>query len=144
MTVQSILKFKGTGVITVLSNQPLSVAIQVLAKNAIGAVPVLEPGSGKLVGIVSERDIVILQAEHGRDLNLLDIKEVMTTEVVTCSRHETAVDAMRKMSNGRFRHLPVVERGDLVGIVSIGDAVRHRLNELERDAAATREYILTA
>jgi CBS domain-containing protein len=97
-----------------------------------------------VIGILSERDIVRAFAEFGANALTKRLAQVMTREVATCEEAETAVSIMERMTKGKFRHIPVVERDQLVGIVSIGDIVKHRLWVMEQESAALREYIQSA
>lgn len=121
----------------------LAAAIGTLAQHRIGALVVLG-ADRRVIGILSERDIVRTFAEFGADALTKRLAQVMTREVVTCNETETAVSLMERMTTGKFRHIPVVERGQLVGIVSIGDIVKHRLGELEQESTALRDYIQSA
>ena len=96
---------------------------------------------GALLGILSERDIVRAMPEHGPDIFKLTVEQLMTRDVVTCSSDDRVNDLMKKMTAGRFRHLPVVDDGSLTGIISIGDVVKSRLEELEAEASQLRDYI---
>ncbi len=140
MHVAAILKDKGRAVETVTGNVPLSEVVRRLSARRIGAIVVC--GSrGEVVGIVSERDIVRMLAEHGAGALTRSASEAMTTEVETCREADTIDELMSRMTKGRFRHLPVVEGGGLSGIVSIGDVVKHRVAEVELEASAMRDYI---
>ena len=143
MTVSKILGEKGREVVTIEPGASLATAIKLLAEKRIGAVLVLG-ADRRLVGIISERDIV--QALAARGVAVLDeqVSQTMTRKVETCNESETIGSIMERMTKGKFRHVPVVEQGRLVGVVSIGDAVKHRLQEVERESAAMRDYILTA
>jgi CBS domain-containing protein len=148
MTVKAILSRKGSAVITIEPTVPLCDAVKILDQHRIGAV-VITDADQHIVGILSERDIVRTLARNVRDAGacrLCDgaVGQVMTREVETCTQSDTIHEIMERMTAGRFRHLPVVERGRLVGIVSIGDAVNHRLREMEFESNALHEYILTA
>jgi CBS domain-containing protein len=99
---------------------------------------------GAIRGIISERDIVRALAKHGAEALRKLAVECMTARVITCLPEETIHDVMQKMTSGRFRHLPVVENGKLAGIISIGDVVKRRIEEVEREAEQIREYIATA
>jgi CBS domain-containing protein len=114
-----------------------------LAERKIGALVVTGPDR-RFVGILSERDIVQELAEHGPAALDLPLTEVMTRKVMTCNPSDTISSLMGQMTQGKFRHLPVVDQGKLVGIVSIGDVVKHRLEEMEREQSALRDYIQTA
>jgi CBS domain-containing protein len=114
-----------------------------LAQRRIGALVVTGPGH-RIVGIISERDIVRALDAKGTAVLDVPIAEVMTRKVVTCSHSETIAEIMERMTAGKFRHVPVVEQGRLAGIVSIGDVVKARLEDLEREQDALRDYIRTA
>jgi CBS domain-containing protein len=138
MTVKAILSRKGNDVITIEPTVTLSAAVNILAERRIGALVVVAGADKQVAGILSERDIV-------RALALQEaVGQVMTRRVVTCTESDTVAALMERMTQGKFRHLPVVERGKLVGLVSIGDVVKHRLGEMEHESNALREYILTA
>ncbi len=143
MTVSIILAGKGRDVVTIEPNATLAAATKVLAEKRIGAVVILG-ADNRIVGILSERDIVRALAENGRDALDGQVSAAMTRKVLTCHERETIAAIMERMTVGKFRHIPVADQGRLVGIVSIGDVVKHRLGEVERDSAAMRDYILTA
>jgi CBS domain-containing protein len=143
MTVKAILSAKGTDVLTIDPTTNLAAAAKLLAERKIGALVVTGPDR-RVVGIVSERDIVQELAAHGAASLELPLTEVMTRKVMTCTASDTIVSVMERMTAGKFRHLPVVDQGRLVGIVSIGDVVKHRLQEMEREQSALRDYIQTA
>jgi CBS domain-containing protein len=98
----------------------------------------------RVIGILSERDIVRVLGEQGADVLAQPLAQVMTRKVVTCAQTETVGTVMERMTTGKFRHVPVVEQDQVVGIISIGDVVKHRLHEMEQEAAALRDYIQTA
>jgi CBS domain-containing protein len=143
MTVSIILAGKGRDVVTIEPNASLADAVKLLAEKRIGAVLILG-AERRIVGILSERDIVRALAERGRGALNEPVSAAMTRKVSTCNERDTISNITERMTVGKFRHVPVVEQGRLVGIVSIGDVVKHRLNEMERDSAALRDYILTA
>ena len=143
MTVSIILAAKGREVVSVEPNATLSAAVALLAAKRIGAVLVLGVDH-RIVGILSERDIVRALAERGAGALEEPVSRVMTRKVSTCTEGETIASIMERMTEGKFRHVPVVEQGRLVGMVSIGDVVKQRVAEMERDSAAMRDYILTA
>ena len=143
MTVKAILSQKGSDVLTIDPAATLAAAAKLLAERRIGAVLVTGV-DGRLSGILSERDIVRALAERGADVLAERVDRVMTRKVVTCTEAETIAAIMERMTAGKFRHLPVVDQGRLVGIVSIGDVVKYRLHEIETESQALREYILTA
>lgn len=143
MTVHAILTRKGSTVCTIEPRASVADAAKSLAYHGIGALVVVDAG-GQTVGIISERDIVrALSAKGGAALQT-PVAQVMTREVAICSRQDKVVDLMRRMTEGRFRHFPVIEGGLLVGIVSIGDIVKSRLEELEQETNALSEYIRLA
>jgi len=143
MTVSIILAAKGRDVVSVEPNATLSTAIALLAAKRIGAVVVLGVDR-RIVGILSERDIVRALAERGAGALGDPVNRVMTRKVSTCTEGEAVASIMERMTEGKFRHLPVVDQGRLVGLISIGDVVKHRVAEMEHDSAAMRDYILTA
>ena len=143
MTVKAILSAKGTEVLTIEPTTNVAAAAKLLAERKIGALVVTGPDQ-RVVGIVSERDIVQELAAHGPAALDLALTEVMTRKVTTCSASDTISSVMERMTAGKFRHLPVLEQGRLAGIVSIGDVVKHRLREMEREQSALRDYIQTA
>ncbi|MBO9396864.1 CBS domain-containing protein [Shimia sp. R9_1] len=136
MLVHQILKSKGSeGVLTVKPGTLVSDAAKILSDKGIGTVIVSEDGVVPL-GILSERDIVRQLAKRGVGCLSDKIDDYMTTELVTCARNDDAVSVLEKMTQGRFRHMPVMEDGALVGLISLGDTVKARLSELamEKDA----------
>jgi len=143
MTVSIILAGKGRDVVTIEPNATLGAAVELLAEKRIGAV-VIVGADRRIVGILSERDIVRALAEQGRKALDEPVSAAMTRKVSTCHERETISSIMERMTLGKFRHVPVVDQGRLAGIISIGDVVKHRLSEVERDSAALRDYILTA
>ncbi len=143
MTVKAILDKKGADVVTIEPTASLAAAADLLADRRIGALVVQGPGH-RLSGIVSERDIVRALAQRGGAVLDEPVAKVMTRKVVTCTRGETVASIMERMTQGKFRHVPVVEDGRLAGIISIGDVVKHRLAEIENESAALRDYIRTA
>ena len=143
MTVATILKTKGSHVEIIDPDRTLGEAAKILDERRIGAVVVVD-GAGKVQGILSERDIVKAAARSGAAALQERVAEHMTTAVETTETQEPMVSIMERMTHGRFRHMPVLEEGRLIGIVSIGDVVKHRLAEIEAEASAMREYIATA
>jgi CBS domain-containing protein len=139
-TVSIILAGKGREVVSIEPHATLASAVALLAEKRVGAVLILGAGR-RVVGILSERDIVRALAERG--VGALDepVSGTMTRKVSTCTESDTVSSIMERMTEGKFRHVPVVEQGQLVGIVSIGDVVKHRLHEMERESAAMRDYI---
>lgn len=143
MTVKAILDIKGSDVVTIEPAASLADAAKLMAERRIGALVVYGPDR-RIGGIVSERDIVRALAERGAAALEESVGQVMTRRVVTCTRGETVASIMERMTDGKFRHVPVVEEGRLNGIISIGDVVKHRLAEIENESAALRDYIRTA
>ena len=143
MTVKTILSAKGGEVVTIEPNASLATAVKRLVERNIGAL-VVTGADRRIVGILSERDIVHALATQGAAALDQKLSEVMTRNVMTCSQSDTISSVMEWMTEGKFRHLPVVEQNRLVGIVSIGDIVKQRLQEMEREQSALRDYIQTA
>lgn len=143
MTISIILAAKGREIVSVEPGTTLSSVVALLAERCIGAVLILGVDR-RIIGIVSERDIVRALAELGAAVLDNPVSRFMTRRVSTCTEGETIASIMERMTEGKFRHVPVVDQGRVVGIISIGDVVKHRLQEMERDSAAMRDYILTA
>jgi CBS domain-containing protein len=140
MIVKNILVGKRGDVVTIEPNADLTAAVKLLAERRIGAVVILG-ADHRVVGILSERDIVRVLAEHGPTVLNEPVGQVMTRDVKTCSEDDTVESLMGRMTAGKFRHMPVVEQGKLIGVVSIGDVVKNRVEEIEHEAAALRDYI---
>ena len=140
MNVETILGRKGKVVFTVSPDTTISRAAQLLREKRIGAVVVSSDGA-QVLGILSERDIVHGLAERGAAVLELPVDELMTHDVETCTGEDTGGELLALMTDRRFRHLPVLENGSLAGIVSIGDVVKSRLDEIMREAEALRDYI---
>jgi CBS domain-containing protein len=143
MTVRAILTLKGRDCVTIAPDATLAEAANLLLQHRIGALVITGP-ERRVIGILSERDIVHQLSLQGAGALMQPVAGAMTREVVTCTEDETIPDLMQRMTKHRFRHVPVLDRGQLAGIVSIGDVVKHRLAELEREHDALREYIATA
>ncbi len=143
MTVAAILAEKGHEVVTVGPTATVAETVELLADHRIGAAVVTDR-TGRILGIISERDIVAALAESGGDALAREVRSVMTEKVVTCSERDTLNVVMTRMTRGRFRHLPVVENGRMVGVISIGDVVKRRIEDVEREAEEMRIYIATA
>jgi len=143
MNVKTILATKGGDVISIEPGADLAAAVNLLSKHRIGAVLIRGAG-GRLAGILSERDIVHALAERGSDALSLQVGQVMTRNVTTCGEDDTIASIMERMTAGKFRHMPVVTKGELVGLVSIGDVVKQRVGEIEHESEALRDYIRTA
>jgi CBS domain-containing protein len=143
MNVETILSVKGSEVITIGPTATLEEAIAVLGKHRIGAVVVLGADQ-RVIGILSERDIVRALSERSAGALKEPLSQSMTRVVVSCGNADSVSDLMERMTRGRFRHIPVLEQDRLVGIISIGDVVKQRLGEMERESEALRDYIQTA
>ena len=143
MTGRSILDQKGHDVLTIGPNEKLSEAIRLLAEHRIGAL-VITNGDRKIVGILSERDIVRVIGKEGAAAMDSTVRASMTAKVKICNENHTVNEVMEIMTNGRFRHLPVEKDGMLDGIVSIGDVVKRRIEDVEREAEEIKQYIATA
>tara|TARA_R110002110_G_scaffold3648_5_gene18677 strand:+ start:717 stop:1145 length:429 start_codon:yes stop_codon:yes gene_type:complete len=139
MNVATILKAKGSEVETVGPDMTLGEAARLLSVKRIGAVLVME--GLHLLGILSERDIVKTIGVSGADALDRRVREIMTSRIVTCGLNDSVDELMDMMTEGRFRHLPVVENDRLVGIISIGDVVKHRIAETVMETEALRLYI---
>lgn len=142
MNVATILKLKGREVVTAPPDMPLLEIARLLSQHKIGCIVIAED-DGTVIGIVSERDIVQELAREGASALSEPVAASMTKSVVNCRESDTMDELMGEMTSHRFRHMPVVDRGRLVGLVSIGDVVRMRIAEAEMEAAAMREYIAT-
>jgi CBS domain-containing protein len=143
MNVTAILAAKGGDVLTIDPTANVAAAVRMLADRRIGSL-VVTGADRRVIGIVSERDVVQCVAVHGSAALDLPLTEVMTRRVETCSPADTISSIMERMTAGKFRHVPVVEQGRLTGIVSIGDVVKHRLQEMEQEHEALKDYIQTA
>jgi CBS domain-containing protein len=142
MTVRAILDTKGHQILSVEPGAKLSAAVKILGERRIGAVLVMS--SGRIEGILSERDIVRVLSERGAAVLEEPVSGVMTRKVVSCRQSDTVAAIMEMMTLGKFRHLPVVEGERVVGLISIGDIVKWRVQEYENEQEALRTYIKTA
>ena len=140
MQVENILQSKGSAVHTVTAGAPLSEAVKLLNAHKIGAVVVVD-AKGEVAGILSERDIVRRLGDDPAQLLASPVRTAMTAKVITATRAHSVSDLMELMTRHRIRHIPVVEGTTLVGIVSIGDVVKRKIEETEQEALALREYI---
>jgi CBS domain-containing protein len=143
MNVKTILAAKGGDIVSIEPSADLAAAAKLLSIHRIGAVLIRGAG-GRLSGILSERDIVRALSEHGAAALTLPVAQIMTRNVMTCTEDDTCASIMEQMTAGKFRHLPVVTDGQLVGLISIGDVVKERVEEIERESEAMREYIRSA
>lgn len=143
MHVHVILKNKGSDVATIAPDETVAAASRRLAEQRLGALVVSRDGS-RPEGMLSERDIARGVATYGTRLGTMPVSELMSVDVVTCAPSDDIAAIMTVMTARRMRHLPVMENGRMCGIVSIGDAVKARLEEIEQEAATLRDYIVNA
>lgn len=143
MSIAQILSGKGHKVITTTPERSLHETAQLMAQHGIGAI-IVSGVSGGIAGILSERDIMRAISQHGAGALEQRVSSYMTRNVVTVEPNATVHYVMHRMTSGRFRHMPVLRNGELIGIVSIGDLIKHRLAELEEEQQALKEYIATA
>jgi CBS domain-containing protein len=143
MDVNTILRNKGRSVAMIHSAATIERAVALLRSRGIGALVVSDDGES-VDGIVSERDVVDALALYGGELLALQVSEVMTAPAVTCTPDDSVAELMAEMTNRRIRHLPVMRNGKLCGIVSIGDLVKSRLDEIEYEADSMRSFIAGA
>ncbi len=142
MLIAEILQRKGRDVLTIRSTETVDSAIHKLYERRIGALVVIDRW-GKLVGMFTERDVLHALAQYGAAALSYEVHELMTPDVTTCSRHDRIDEVMSVMTVHRVRHLPVKESGEIVGIVSLGDLVKHRLDEKEQEANVLRDITRT-
>jgi CBS domain-containing protein len=142
MTIAAVLRGKGTSVETIATDASLFEAVQRLGEKRIGALPVVD--QGRIVGIVSERDVIYCLREHGREALDWVVGRVMSSPAITADPETDVLAALAQMTQRRIRHLPVVEQGQIRGIVSIGDLVKYRMERIEAEAEAMRAYIQSA
>jgi CBS domain-containing protein len=147
MNVKAILAAKsrnlGGDVISIDLSADLTAAARLLGAHRIGAVVIRGVG-GRLAGILSERDIVRAISGQGAEALALPVRQVMTRNVATCVESDTLARVRERMTVGKCRHMPVLRNGELIGLVSIGDVVKHRVGEIEQESEALRDYIRTA
>lgn len=140
MYVHDILRHKGQDVFTVDPGATIQDLARALMTRKIGAAVVADL-TGAVVGVISERDVIQCVAEHGAECLSCEVRELMTAEVITCAPDTKIDDVMSLMTERRVRHIPVIDNGALAGIVSIGDVVKDRIAEVEREANQLRQYI---
>ena len=143
MTVGHILAQKGRTVATVQPHATVRDVVEALAAKHIGSIVVADI-EGRMHGIVSERDVVRALAQHGCDALDDAVSGIMTKDVETASENDGILEVVGRMSRGRFRHMPVIAEGRIAGIISTGDAVKYRLEQMEQEQSALREYIANA
>jgi len=142
MTVAAVLRDKGSAIETVAADTILFDAVRRLGEKRIGALPVVDEGG--IAGIISERDVIYCLREHGPDVLGWPVSKIMSSPAITIDSATEVLAALAIMTKRRIRHLPVVEGGQIRGIVSIGDLVKHRMESIEAEAEAMREYIQSA
>ena len=142
MTVRAVLETKGYDIVTVEPAATVRAAVKLLSERRIGAVLVM--ADGRIAGILSERDIVRGLGERGAAILDEKVESVMTRKVITCRPSDTVAAIMETMTKNKFRHLPVVDEGRVVGLISIGDVVKRRVMDIEHEQEALRDYIKTA
>lgn len=141
MTLQDLLRIKGNGeILRIKSNASIAASALAMTENGIGSL-IVESEKGDIVGIISERDIVGGLGPHGADLSDVPVSELMTADLIRCKPDDTVMKAMAMMTDRRVRHLPVFEGPNLLGVVSIGDLVKCRIEEVQAEAEAMRQYI---
>ena len=142
MTIATILGGKGRDLISITAQASVREAVALLAEKRIGAVPVMDGQT--VLGVFSERDVIHALDGHGIDALERTVGDVMTSPAITVGPGEAVIGALSLMTRRRIRHLPVIEDGAVIGIVSIGDLVKYRIDRIEADAAAMRSYIQQA
>lgn len=140
MYVETILRKKGRDVVTVKPDDTVGQVAQILYEKSIGAALVCDPAE-KIIGVISERDIVRGVARHQGDCMQKLARELMTSPVITCDPQTSIDEIMEMMTNQRIRHVPVLDGGKLAGLVSIGDVVKQRISEMQSESDALRRYI---
>jgi CBS domain-containing protein len=139
MTIAAILAHKGRDIVSVPISVSAAAAMALLADRRIGALPVMD--GAQVAGIFSERDVLYCLARDGAAALDRPVGELMTAPALTVGPDETVLGALALMTQRRIRHLPVIDRGEMIGFVSIGDLVRHRIDRIEAEADAMRVYI---
>ncbi len=142
MTIQAIIQGRDGALFSCTADQTVADAVAILAEKRIGALPVLD--GGRIAGIFSERDVLHCLQNFGPAVMDKQVAEVMTADVISVDLQKSAIGALSLMTKRRIRHLPVVEDGKLVAFISIGDLVKYRIDKIESEAAAMRNYIQTA
>ncbi|MCZ6724557.1 MAG: CBS domain-containing protein [Gammaproteobacteria bacterium] len=140
MILSNVLRQKSNDIFKIKSTASIADAAIALTDKKIGAL-LVEDDSGKIAGIISERDIVGGMGPHGADLHDVPVSELMTTKLIKCGPNDTVLEAMALMTDRRIRHLPIFDGDDLVGVISIGDLVKCRISEVQAEAEAMRQYI---
>ena len=141
MHVAQIIAEKGASVLTAGANDRITRLLKLLASRNVGAIVICD-AAGAVIGIVSERDIVRAFADNGAAVLDMTAADLMTREVVTCSKEDTVIELMSVMTERRIRHLPVIDDGVLAGVISIGDVVKYRLADAESELTGLRDYVM--
>ncbi|MBY8828156.1 CBS domain-containing protein [Hephaestia mangrovi] len=142
MTIAAILNGKGHDVLSISADSRVSEAVALLAERRIGALPVIDGDT--VTGVFSERDVIYALAQNGAAALDRTVGDVMTAPPVTVAPKDAVLGALSLMTRRRIRHLPVIQDGSMIGLVSIGDLVKYRIERIEADAAAMRDYIQSA
>jgi CBS domain-containing protein len=142
VTIASVLRDKGSAIETIAADATVFAAVRRLGEKRIGALPVLE--GGRIAGIISERDVIYCLRDHGSEVLEWTVSRVMSSPAITADSQTEVLTALALMTQRRIRHLPVVDNGEIRGIVSIGDLVKHRMERIEAEAEAMRAYIQSA
>ncbi len=142
MNIAAVLSGKGSEVAIIAAEESVACAVSILGERRIGALPVVE--DGRIVGIMSERDVIYCLRDHGGEVLGWPVSRVMTAPAITVEPSRHVLAALALMTDKRIRHLPVVEGGTIRGIVSIGDLVKYRMDRIEQEAEAMRAYIQSA
>ena len=142
MTIASVLQGKGSAIETISADTTLFDAVRRLGEKRIGALPIVE--DGRIAGIMSERDVIYCLRDHGAEALHWPVSRVMSSPAITIASSTDVLAALALMTQRRIRHLPVVDNGEIRGLVSIGDLVKHRMERIEAEAEAMREYIQSA
>jgi CBS domain-containing protein len=142
MTIAAVLRGKGSAVETVAADATVTDAVQKLGEKRIGALPVID--TGRIVGIISERDVIYCLRDHGPDVLAWPVSRLMSSPAITAGPDMSVLAALSLMTQRRIRHLPVIDGGHIRGLVSIGDLVKYRMERIEAEADAMRAYIQTA
>jgi CBS domain-containing protein len=142
MTIASVLAGKGSAVETIAADAALYDAVRKLGEKRIGALPVVE--GGRIAGILSERDVIYSLRDHGPEVLQRPVSQVMSSPAITVSSDTDVLAALALITQRRIRHLPVVDGGQICGLVSIGDLVKYRMERIEAEADAMRQYIQSA
>ena len=142
MKLAELIKSRHSEVVKISSDSKIAEAANTMTQKRIGAL-LVEDAAGAIAGILSERDIVRGMGPHGADLHDVEVSELMTRDLIRCSSEDTVNEAMAMMTDRRIRHLPVFEGEELVGFISIGDLVKCRIMEVQGEAEALRQYIMS-